>query len=125
MDVSVGHGQFLVDRRDRNVDSVDVDGATPIESFADGLRVEIDLLMCNFRGMKQDAVLNDRTNFVARVGLSRWKQVKEVTVDRRHATRCGSAHGAGSLLTPVDGVMGQSNLNGVLGRTEGEDVDRR
>jgi len=107
-----------------NVDSVDVDGATPIESFADGLRVEIDLLMCNFRGMKQDAVLNDRTNFVARVGLSRWKQVKEVTVDRRHATRCGSAHGAG-VCSPRRWRDGQSNLNGVLGRTEGEDVDRR
>src|ERR1019366_5441394 len=46
-------------------------------------------------------------------------------VDGRHAMRCGLAHRAGCLHTPVEGVMGEDNLYFVLRPADSEDVDRR
>jgi hypothetical protein len=86
--------------------------------------LEIGLLMRDLWGMKEDAVLNDSAHLVARVGSTRVRQIKEVTVDSRHAASRGLAHRARGLLTPVDGVFGEVNIDRVLSSAEGEDVDR-
>jgi len=61
-------------------------------------------------GMQEDTVLDDPAHLVARVGRTRMRQIKEVTVDRRHAARRDPAHGAGRLRTAVDGALGEANL---------------
>ena len=76
-------------------------------------------------GMQEDAVLDDPAHLVTRVGLTRRRRVKEVTVDGRHAACRGPTHSAGSLPAPVDGVVGEVNLDRVRRPAEGEDVDCR
>lgn len=125
IDVEVPHRQFLVDGGDRNVRAVDVNGATPVEAIADRLPIEIGLLMRDFGGVKEDAVLNDPAHAIARVGFSLVRQVKKITVDGRHATGRALAHRTWSLHSPVDGVVGEANFDRVQRPAEGEDVNHR
>src|ERR1019366_9801888 len=81
--------------------------------------------MRDLGSMQKDAVLNNPAHLVARIGLTRARHVKEVTVDGRNAARRGLAHSAGGLQTPVDGVLGEANFHRVLRLTEAQYVDRR
>ena len=124
IDVDVTHRKFLVDRGDRNIDTVDVDTDTPVKTIVDLAPIKINLLMRNLWSMQENAVLNDPAHFVTRIRLPFVRHVIEVSVHRRHAIDGATAHGAGGLFTAVDFVVRKVNGERVLRPSEGEYMDR-
>jgi hypothetical protein len=125
IDIGVFHWKFLVDRGDRNGDTVEVDTDTPVETFTDLLPIKIGLLMGDLGRMQENAVLNKPAHLVSRIGLTFSRHVVVVTIYRRDASKRASTHGAGGLETSVDFVVRKIDCERVLRIIEGEYADRR
>jgi hypothetical protein len=85
--------------------------------------VKVDLLVRDLGAVEQDTVLDDAAYLIARVGCSKLREVKEVTVDGRDAAWRTFAHRTCVLQATVNRVVGESYGNRVLDAIEGEDVD--
>jgi hypothetical protein len=125
MNLVVLQRSFLIDFVDRYVDTVDVDGTTPIEAFADRLCVKVGLFVRELWAMKKNTVLNYSPNIVAGVRPTWTFSSKEISVDCGNTVGSCIAHGAWRLYTTIYFVVRETNFERVVSSNEREHVDGR